>query len=128
FDLKLSVNGGTATNLSNTTMPIYTGINDLISAGAQVSDLHGTNGQGYYDAYKLNEGLENGTVKLTKVTTGLTDTDGSETLSVKIGSIPVGAVLSVGAGHTFTATQGHTEVEVTGWNLNNLSLKPLPYT
>ncbi|MEJ3663839.1 LapA family giant adhesin, partial [Pseudomonas fragi] len=128
FDLKLSVNGGTATNLSNTTMPIYTGINDLISAGAQVSDLHGTNGQGYYDAYKLNEGLENGTVKLTKVTTGLTDTDGSETLSVKIGSIPVGAVLSDGAGHTFTATQGHTEVDVTGWNLNNLSLKPLPYT
>ncbi|MGL5996152.1 MAG: immunoglobulin-like domain-containing protein, partial [Pseudomonas proteolytica] len=128
FDLKLSVNGGTATNLSNTTMPIYTGINDLISAGAQVSDLHGTNGQGYYDAYKLNEGLENGTVKLTKVTTGLTDTDGSETLSVKIGSIPVGAVLSDGAGHTFTATNGQTEVNVTGWDLNNLSLKPLPYT
>ncbi|SDR12901.1 type I secretion C-terminal target domain (VC_A0849 subclass) [Pseudomonas gessardii] len=128
YDVNLSVNGGATTNLSNTNIPIYTGVNDLINAGAQVSDLHGTNGQGYYDAYKLNEGLENGTVKLSKVTTGLTDTDGSETLSVKIGSIPVGAVLSDGAGHTFTATQGQTEVDVTGWNLNNLSLKPLPYT
>ncbi|WP_229752453.1 immunoglobulin-like domain-containing protein, partial [Pseudomonas brenneri] len=128
YDVNLSVNGGPVTNLSNTNIPIYTGVNDLINAGAQVSDLHGTNGQGYYDAYKLNEGLENGTVKLTKVTTGLTDTDGSETLSVKIGSIPVGAVLSDGAGHTFTATNGLTEVNVTGWDLNNLSLKPLPYT
>ncbi|MFO2466560.1 type I secretion C-terminal target domain-containing protein, partial [Pseudomonas sp. 15FMM2] len=128
FDLKLSVNGGTPTHLNNNTMPIYTGINDLINAGAQVSDLHGTNGQGYYDVYKLNEGLENGTVKLSKVTTALTDTDGSEALSVKIGSIPVGAVLSDGAGNTFTATQGATEVNVTGWDLNNLSLKPLPYT
>ncbi|MTD22387.1 type I secretion C-terminal target domain-containing protein, partial [Pseudomonas sp. CCM 7891] len=128
YDVNLSVNGGPVTNLSNTTIAIYTGINDLINAGAQVSDLHGTNGQGYYDAYKLNEGLENGTVKLTKITTGLTDTDGSESLSVKIGSIPVGAVLSDGAGHTFTATQGATEVNVTGWDLNNLSLKPLPYT
>ncbi|KAA6174239.1 type I secretion C-terminal target domain-containing protein, partial [Pseudomonas marginalis] len=128
YDVTLSVNGGPVTNQSNTNIPIYTGVNDLINAGAQVSDLHGTNGQGYYDAYKLNEGLENGTVKLTKVTTGLTDTDGSETLSVKIGSIPVGAVLSDGAGHTFTATNGLTEVNVTGWDLNNLSLKPLPYT
>ncbi|AIG04068.1 retention module-containing protein [Pseudomonas fluorescens] len=128
YDVNLSVNGGPVTNLSNTNIPIYTGVNDLINAGAQVSDLHGTNGQGYYDAYKLNEGLENGTVKLSKVTTGLTDTDGSETLSVKIGGIPVGAVLSDGAGHTFTATKGLTEVDVTGWNLNSLSLKPLPYT
>ncbi|MRJ24114.1 type I secretion C-terminal target domain-containing protein, partial [Pseudomonas haemolytica] len=128
YDVNLSVNGGPVTNLSNTTIPIYTGVNDLINAGAQVSDLHGTNGQGYYDAYKLNEGLENGTVKLTKITSGLTDTDGSETLAVKIGSIPVGAVLSDGAGHTFTATKGATEVDVTGWNLNNLSFKPLPYT
>ncbi|SDV08083.1 retention module-containing protein [Pseudomonas mucidolens] len=128
FDLKLSVNGGAATHLNNTTMPIYTGINDLINAGAQVSDLHGSNGQGYYDVYKLNEGLENGTVKLTAVTTGLTDTDGSETLSVKIGGIPAGAVLSDGAGHTFTATNGLSEVNVTGWDLNNLTLKPLPYT
>ncbi|WP_422630822.1 immunoglobulin-like domain-containing protein, partial [Pseudomonas mucidolens] len=128
FDLKLSVDGGAATHLNNNTMPIYTGINDLINAGAQVSDLHGSNGQGYYDAYKLNEGLENGTVKLTAVTTGLTDTDGSETLSVKIGGIPAGAVLSDGAGHTFTATNGLSEVNVTGWDLNNLTLKPLPYT
>ncbi|WP_314388571.1 immunoglobulin-like domain-containing protein, partial [Pseudomonas brenneri] len=75
-----------------------------------------------------NEGLENNTIKLSGVTTALTDTDGSETLSVKIGGIPVGAVLSDGAGHTFTATQGLTEVNVTGWDLNNLSFKPLPYT
>ncbi|MEN5092178.1 retention module-containing protein [Pseudomonas protegens] len=127
YDVNLSVNGGAAVDLSNAGVPLYTGVTDLTNAGVSVSDLHGTNGEGYYDGYKLNEGGEGGSVHLAKISTGLTDTDGSETLSVKISGIPAGSVLSDGAGHTFTATATSGEANVTGWNLGNLTVTPPPY-
>ncbi|WP_244973002.1 immunoglobulin-like domain-containing protein, partial [Pseudomonas edaphica] len=127
FDVNLSINGGATQNLSTGTVPLYTGITDLTNAGVTVSDLHGSNGDGYYVGYKLNEAQENGTVKLSKVTTALTDTDGSETLSVKISGVPAGSVLTDASGHTFTATKGVGEVNVTGWDLNTLSIKPPTY-
>lgn len=96
----------------------------LNNAGVTLSELHGSNGEGYYDGYKLNEGAEGGSVKLSKISTALTDTDGSESLSVKIGGIPAGSVLSDGAGHTFTAGGSVSEVNVTGWNLGTLTLTP----
>ncbi|AZE97625.1 T1SS secreted agglutinin RTX [Pseudomonas orientalis] len=127
FDVNLSINGGALQNLSTSTVPLYTGITDLTSAGVTVSDLHGSNGDGYYVGYKLNEGQENGSVKLSKVTTALTDTDGSETLSVKIGGIPAGSVLTDASGHTFTASKTTGEVNVTGWDLGTLTIKPPTY-
>ncbi|NNA76969.1 type I secretion C-terminal target domain-containing protein, partial [Pseudomonas lactis] len=127
FDVNLSINGGAVQNLSTSTVPLYTGLTDLTNAGVTVSDLHGSNGDGYYVGYKLNEGQENGTVKLSKVTTALTDTDGSETLSVKISGIPAGSVLTDASGHTFTAGKTVGEVNVTGWDLNTLSIKPPTY-
>ncbi|MDP4573474.1 LapA family giant adhesin, partial [Pseudomonas sp. LPH60] len=127
YDVNLSVNGGAAVDLSNAGVPLYTGVTDLTNAGVSVSELHGTNGEGYYDGYKLNEGGEGGSVHLSKISTGLTDTDGSETLSVKISGIPAGSVLSDGAGHTFTATATSGEANVTGWNLGNLTVTPPPY-
>ncbi|AZE81572.1 T1SS secreted agglutinin RTX [Pseudomonas orientalis] len=127
FDVNLSINGGAVQNLSTSTVPLYTGITDLTNAGVTVSDLHGSNGDGYYVGYKLNEGQENGSVKLSKVTTALTDTDGSETLSVKISGIPAGAVLTDASGHTFTASKTTGEVNVTGWDLGTLTIKPPTY-
>ncbi|WP_280513759.1 immunoglobulin-like domain-containing protein, partial [Pseudomonas libanensis] len=127
FDVNLSINGGAVQNLSTSTVPLYTGITDLTNAGVTVSDLHGSNGDGYYVGYKLNEGQENGTVKLSKVTTALTDTDGSETLSVKISGIPAGSVLTDASGHTFTASKATGEVNVTGWDLGTLTIKPPTY-
>ncbi|MDP9536882.1 type I secretion C-terminal target domain-containing protein, partial [Pseudomonas protegens] len=127
YDVNLSVNGGAPVDLSNAGVPLYTGVTDLTNAGVSVSDLHGTNGEGYYDGYKLNEGGEGGSVHLSKISTGLTDTDGSETLSVKISGIPAGSVLSDGAGHTFTATATSGEANVTGWNLGKLTVTPPPY-
>ncbi|WP_339548426.1 immunoglobulin-like domain-containing protein, partial [Pseudomonas sp. RA_35y_Pfl2_P32] len=127
YDVNLKVDNGPVVNLNNAGVPIYTGVNDLINAGVTVSDLHGSNGEGYYDGYKLNTGPEGGTVKLSAITTGLTDTDGSESLSVKIGGIPAGSVLSDGAGHTFTATATNGEANVTGWNLGTLTITPPPY-
>jgi uncharacterized protein YegL len=127
YDVNLSVNGSTPIDLSTTGVPIYTGVQDLVNSGVTVSDLHGTNGEGYYDGYKLNTGAEGTTVKLSAITTALTDTDGSETLSVKISGAPVGSVLSDGAGHTFTVTASSGDANVTGWNLGSLTVTPPPY-
>ncbi len=127
YDVNLSVNGGAAIDLSSAGVPLYTGVQDLANSGVTVSDLHGTNGEGYYDGYKLNTGAEGTTVKLSAITTALTDTDGSETLSVKISGAPVGSVLSDGAGHTFTVTATSGDANVTGWNLGSLTVTPPPY-
>ncbi|WP_434607509.1 retention module-containing protein [Pseudomonas sp. R1-7] len=126
YDVNLSVNGSTPVDLSNAGVPLYTGVADLVNAGVSVSDLHGTNGEGYYDGFKLNEGAEGGSVNLSKITTALTDTDGSESLSVKIGGMPEGSVLSDGAGHTVTVG-ANGEASVTGWNLGSLNLTPPTY-
>ena len=64
YDVNLSVNGGTAIDLSSAGVPIYTGVQDLVNSGVTVSDLHGSNGEGYYDGYKLNTGAEGTSVKL----------------------------------------------------------------
>ena len=127
YDVNLSVNGGTAIDLSSAGVPIYTGVQDLVNSGVTVSDLHGTNGEGYYDGYKLNTGAEGTTVKLSAINTALTDTDGSETLSVKISGAPVGSVLSDGAGHSFTVTASNGEANVTGWSLGSLTVTPPTY-
>ncbi|WP_439820412.1 LapA family giant adhesin [Pseudomonas sp. HLG18] len=127
YDVNLSVNGGTAIDLSSTGVPIYTGVQDLVNSGVTVSDLHGTNGEGYYDGYKLNTGAEGTTVKLSSISTALTDTDGSETLSIKISGAPFGSVLSDGAGHSFTVTATSGDANVTGWNLGSLTVTPPAY-
>ncbi|MFJ4543613.1 immunoglobulin-like domain-containing protein [Pseudomonas sp. NPDC088885] len=127
YDVNLSVNGGTAIDLSSAGVPIYTGVQDLVNSGVTVSDLHGSNGEGYYDGYKLNTGAEGTSVKLSAVTAGLTDTDGSETLSVKISGAPVGSVLTDGAGHSFTVTATSGDANVTGWSLGTLTVTPPTY-
>uniref|UniRef100_UPI001CBD3625 beta strand repeat-containing protein n=1 Tax=Pseudomonas sp. GL-B-19 TaxID=2832393 RepID=UPI001CBD3625 len=127
YDVNLSVNGSTAIDLSSAGVPLYTGVADLVASGVTVSDLHGTNGEGYYEGYKLNTGAEGTSVHLSAITTALTDVDGSESLSVKISGIPVGAVLTDGAGHTFTATATSGEANVTGWTLSSLTVTPPAY-
>ncbi|UVL40665.1 retention module-containing protein [Pseudomonas sp. B21-040] len=124
YDVNLSVNGSPAIDLSSAGVPLYTGVADLTHAGVTVSDLHGSKGEGYYDGYKLNEGAQGTSVHLSAINTALTDTDGSETLSVKISGIPAGSVLTDGAGHTFTATATSGEANVTGWNLGTLTVTP----
>ncbi|MBS3187932.1 LapA family giant adhesin [Pseudomonas sp. PCH44] len=126
YDVNISVNGSAAGDFNSTTIPMYQNVTALTNAGVTVSDLHGSNGtQGYYDGYKLNEGPENGSVKLVGIGSNLTDTDGSETLSVRLSGIPAGSVISDTAGHT--ATVGATAVDVSGWTLSSLTIKPPAY-
>ncbi|MBA1188210.1 type I secretion C-terminal target domain-containing protein [Pseudomonas entomophila] len=126
YDLNIKVGSGGVTDLSSTNIPMYQSVADMAGAGLSTSDLHtNASGQTYYDGYKLNEGPENGSVKLVGISTALTDTDGSESLSVKLSGIPAGAVVSDNAGHSVTV--GATAVDVTGWSLSNLTIKPPAY-
>uniref|UniRef100_UPI00117AFE7C beta strand repeat-containing protein n=4 Tax=Pseudomonas TaxID=286 RepID=UPI00117AFE7C len=126
LDINIQVDKGAVTDLNSTNIPMYPSVSALANAGVTVSDLHGSNGTGYYDGYKLNEGGENGApIKLVSINTALTDTDGSESLSVKLSGIPAGSVLADSAGHTITVGSG--AVDVTGWNLGSLTIKPPAY-
>ncbi|UVN44285.1 immunoglobulin-like domain-containing protein [Pseudomonas mosselii] len=126
LDVNIKVGNGAVTDLNSSNIPLYPSVKDLTNAGVTVGDLHGSNNQGYYDGYKLNEGSENGApVKLVGISTNLTDTDGSESLSVKLSGIPAGSVLADNAGHTITV--GKDAVDVTGWNLGSLTIKPPAY-
>ncbi|MDB6142883.1 MAG: von Willebrand factor [Pseudomonas sp.] len=127
YDVTLAVDKGPTTELSQAGVPIYTSAADLTHAGVQLGDLQGTGGEGYYQGYQLNQGPENGTVSLSDITTQLTDIDHSETLSVTIGKIPPGSVLTDASGHSFTATTGGTDANVTGWDLTTLTIKPPAY-
>ncbi len=71
----------------------------------------------------VNTGYKDSAIKLSTITSALVDTDGSETLSLTMGAIPVGATLTDGT-RSFTATATSTSTSLTGWTLNNLSITP----
>nr|WP_256574469.1 MULTISPECIES: immunoglobulin-like domain-containing protein [unclassified Pseudomonas] len=125
YDVNIKVGSGTVGDFNSTSIAMYPSVTALANAGVTLSDLHGSSGQGYYDGYKLNEGPENGSVKLVGISSSLTDTDGSEALNVKLGGIPAGSVISDSAGHS--ATVGATAVDVSGWALNSLTIKTPSY-
>jgi hypothetical protein len=70
-----------------------------------------------------NTGVQGYVVNVPAITAGLADTDGSESLHVAIGAIPVGATLTDGI-HAFTATAGSTSADVSNWALDSISLAP----
>ncbi len=125
YDVNIKVGSGAVGDFNSTAIAMYPNATALANVGVTLSDLHGSGGQGYYDGYKLNEGPENGSVKLAGINSGLTDTDGSETLSVKLAGIPAGSVISDSAGHS--ATVGVSAVDVSGWTLSSLTIKPPAY-
>jgi FecR protein len=49
---------------------------------------------------------------------------GDRLTSLIISALPIAAILSDGAGHSFTATNGSTAVDVVGWNLSSLTVTP----
>ncbi|WP_245542282.1 calcium-binding protein [Psychromonas hadalis] len=58
------------------------------------------------------------------ITSGLTDTDGSEVLDLVLEDIPVGFTLTDGT-HSFTADASTTSIDITNWSLNNLTLQTI---
>ncbi|MET1077860.1 MAG: Ig-like domain-containing protein, partial [Pseudomonas sp.] len=123
YDVNLSVNGAAAQNLSTVASEIYRSLSDLSADGVRLSALHGSNGRGYYNEYVQNEGDEDTAIPLSAIDSALTDIDGSESLAVSIGNIPVGAKLSDGV-HQFTASATQNRADVTDWDLGKLTITP----
>jgi VCBS repeat-containing protein len=70
-----------------------------------------------------NTGYQNNPIGLQDVISWLVDDDGSETLSLSISGIPVGATLTDGE-FSFTATAGNTTVNIDGWQGYDLDITP----
>ena len=72
--------------------------------------------------FSVGKAAMNTAVKL-NLASAVTDKDGSETLAVTVSSIPVGATLTDGV-NSFTATAGHTTVDISTWSFSNLTVTP----
>jgi len=121
LDVNVQVDGGVLQDLSS--LALYASSADLTGENLRLSELHGADGQGYYQLYGYNEGAEDTAIPLSRLNAALVDGDGSETLAVEIAQIPSGAKLSDGR-HEFTATDALTSVDVSGWNLSSLTVTP----
>ncbi len=107
-----------------------TGDGDTTKLQFREAGVDQNNGRGMrLDNIKLTETVEGaagraGTaIDLPDVTASLSDTDGSEALSLAIGNIPDGAILTDGT-NTFTASGSSTTADVSGWNLTTLQITP----
>ncbi|QDD91965.1 hypothetical protein CCZ28_00395 [Pseudomonas oryzihabitans] len=70
-----------------------------------------------------NVGQENSLIRLSVIGASLQDTDGSESLALRIEAVPVGAVLTDGI-RSFTSKAGASTVDITGWQLDQLGIRP----
>jgi len=73
----------------------------------------------------LNQGLEDHAILLSTLSAATADTDGSESLVLTLGKLPVGSVLTDSLGNTFAVNQGGPDtVNLAGWNTSTLKLLP----
>ena len=114
----VSTDGGTPQPLS--AHATFTDVAAVAAAGGQLSDFVGGADGGYYPV-RRNEGLEDTPIQLQGINAALTDNDGSETLTLSIGSLPEGSVLTDGS-NSFVASSGATTADVTGWDVEGLQI------
>ncbi|MGY6273681.1 choice-of-anchor K domain-containing protein, partial [Achromobacter denitrificans] len=113
-----------------TFFPNFEAAKDQLAAkdsGFKVGELIGTEGYGHYKVYGYNEAPVNSEIKLSHIQTDsahLPMDSGEHVVGVIIDNLQAGFVLTDGHGNTFTATDGHTSVDVKDWNLDSLTLKP----
>ena len=119
----LSVDGGTALELTSSNFKIYSSLSALESLGG-IHDSYVTvsTSGGYYPV--SNSGVEDTNIKISPIAITLNDSDGSESLiSLVVSGLLNGTVLSDGT-NTFTATASSTSVNVTSWSLSTLTIRP----
>ena len=122
FSLGVVSGSGPLQALNTSNFKLYPNVSSLDSLGAQHGALV-SNGDGGYYPVSFNQGLEDTAIQLSAISAALTDTDLSESLSILVNDIPVGALLTDGT-HSFTASLGATSQDISGWNLANLSITP----
>ena len=103
----------------------YTGDGAHNGRGAYIDNL---NIEDSYETEWAASGASGAVIDLPDIVASLSDTDGSESLSLEISAIPDGAILSDGNGHSFTATSDNNSVNVSTWSLNDLTVTPLEGT
>ncbi|MCB1894924.1 MAG: cadherin-like domain-containing protein, partial [Rhodocyclaceae bacterium] len=118
----VSTDGGTPQPLS--AHATFTDVAAVASAGGQLSEFVGGADGGYYPV-RRNEGLEDTPIQLQGISAALADNDGSEALTLSIGSLPDGSVLSDGS-NSFVASAGATTADVTGWDVEGLQITAPP--
>ncbi len=122
ISLKVAVDNGAAKDLSTANIPLYTDISQVDAAGLQHGSLTAVGDGGYY-ASTYNHGMLGSSIHLAAITATTPDMDGSEKLSLVMGALPEGSVLSDGT-HAFLATATKTSVDISSWNSAQLSLTP----
>ncbi|WP_414932219.1 VCBS domain-containing protein [Vibrio europaeus] len=92
-------------------VPDIEALEGKVNIGPQVehSSLEG----GYYPAFDINEGLEDTFINVSKITTQLVDTDGSETLELILTGLPAGSVVKLGDQTVVVNADG--EADVSAW-------------
>ncbi|WP_244925498.1 Ig-like domain-containing protein [Kushneria marisflavi] len=123
FSIGLSTDGGALQSLSTQHFGLYGSPQTLIGAQLSFSPLTVSAGISYYPVHE-NQGMTGTRIELGTPKAALTDTIGSETLSISVSKIPMGSVLSDGAGHSVTITSINQSVSLEGWSLPDLKLLP----
>ncbi|MGY4141631.1 hypothetical protein ACVKS2_001639, partial [Pseudomonas sp. PvP125] len=125
YDINVSINNGPSMALGSSGVQTYTSVDALKASGAVLGDSHVVNGEGYYTGYVYNHGLEDGSIKVSPITTTFVDNDGSESHKVEVSGLPAGTVITDGTnGHSFTSTGANTLYDVSTWNLKTLTVTP----
>ncbi|MFK3798211.1 retention module-containing protein [Pseudomonas sp. NPDC088444] len=78
----------------------------------------------------VNTGYEDQPILLSPIHAASTDRDGSESLTLTLGGLPKGSVITDGnPSHVFTAGDNNASVDVSNWNLSGLKFQaPLNYS
>ncbi|MEZ9623674.1 tandem-95 repeat protein [Vibrio sp. 10N.261.55.F6] len=92
-------------------VPDVSSLEDKVNIGAQVE--HESLEGGYYPAFDINEGLEDTFINVSKITTQLVDTDGSETLRLVVSGLPEGSIVKLGDQELVVNADG--EVDISAW-------------
>ncbi|TKG28279.1 tandem-95 repeat protein, partial [Vibrio sp. F13] len=96
-------------------VPDLSSLEDKVNIGAQVE--HESLEGGYYPAFDINEGLEDTFINVSKITTQLVDTDGSETLRLVVSGLPEGSIVKLGDQELVVNADG--EVDISAWLTSN---------
>ncbi|WP_374287453.1 Ig-like domain-containing protein, partial [Pseudomonas fluvialis] len=122
YDVNVSVNGAVAVDLNTNNFQLFPNTDLIVDQGVRLSDAQSGSAGTYYRPYQDNEGNEDTAIPLSNISAALVDLDGSESLAVLVQGLPIGSVLTDG---TFSVTSNALgQVDVSGWDLANLSLRP----
>ncbi|MGD8121251.1 VCBS domain-containing protein [Vibrio sp. TRT 2004] len=92
-------------------VPDSSALDGKVNIGAVVE--HVSQEGGYYPAFDINEGLEDTFINVSKITTQLVDTDGSETLNLVLDGLPEGTVVKLGDSELEVNSTGR--VNISSW-------------